>query len=526
MGTERRLGHLVRQLRHVDVVLGYNPKSKFAAESSPSRGTRRSPSPGSSSASPTRPPTPRASWSRGADRHGQVAEPPGADHDRERQGDVFPEETLVARLQAGQLDAGFFYTIEATAASIPTVPLTGQDLKATYTITVLKGAPNEAGAEAFVRLPARAAGPGRAQAGRVHLITPPKRHRHRRAGRGAASSRCCPRAVSRHVKYRASAARSPAWAGCSRSTWPSRSSPSSSGWRSRATAASAPRPVVGAVDVGVERDDLHGDRRPPRHPAGLLAGPGQAGRSTAGRRARAAAAGAAAGDERHPADLHRRPVHVARQALRRRAHRHDGRRRHRPDVRRRRRSWSSPPGSASPAVDPALEDLAATLGHGPLARFWPCRVRDRRARHPRRAAADLAARASASTAPPCCSPTTPTRCPSSSTCCSPRPASRRPRRRPRSPSPSPCVGAAHLGHVRRPPRARRAPACPARAAARSSRRRRWASTSTSPSARSACGWRTRQAATASRSSARRARASRSRCAALAGLLGPDAGRVA
>ena len=65
--------------------------------------------------------------------------------------DVFPEETLVARLQSGQLDAAFFYTAEAQPAKIPTVPLTGEaGLKATYTISTLKGAPNEAGADAFV----------------------------------------------------------------------------------------------------------------------------------------------------------------------------------------------------------------------------------------------------------------------------------------------------------------------------------------------------------------------------------------
>ncbi len=63
---------------------------------------------------------------------------------------VFPEETLVGRLQAGQLDAGFFYTSEAKAAGIPTVPLTGTDLKATYTVTVLNNAPDPAGAAAFV----------------------------------------------------------------------------------------------------------------------------------------------------------------------------------------------------------------------------------------------------------------------------------------------------------------------------------------------------------------------------------------
>jgi molybdate/tungstate transport system substrate-binding protein len=54
------------------------------------------------------------------------------------------------RLQAGQLDAGFFYASEAKAGNIATVPLTGVDLKASYTISVLKGALNEKGAEAFV----------------------------------------------------------------------------------------------------------------------------------------------------------------------------------------------------------------------------------------------------------------------------------------------------------------------------------------------------------------------------------------
>ena len=66
------------------------------------------------------------------------------------QSGVFPEETLVGRLQAGQLDAGFFYTSETTAAGIPTVELTGLSLKATYTVTVLSNAPHQAAADAFV----------------------------------------------------------------------------------------------------------------------------------------------------------------------------------------------------------------------------------------------------------------------------------------------------------------------------------------------------------------------------------------
>ena len=88
--------------------------------------------------------------------------------------DVFPEEDLVARLQSGQLDAGFFYTSEAVAAKIPYVPLTGVDLKATYTITVLKGAPNEAGAEAFVSYLLGPAGQAALKQDGFTLTTPPK----------------------------------------------------------------------------------------------------------------------------------------------------------------------------------------------------------------------------------------------------------------------------------------------------------------------------------------------------------------
>ena len=89
-------------------------------------------------------------------------------------GDVFPEETLVARLQSGQLDAGFFYTAEAVPANIPTVPLTGETgLTATYTISTLAGAPNEAGAEAFVAYLLSPAGEAFLKQDGFDLITPP-----------------------------------------------------------------------------------------------------------------------------------------------------------------------------------------------------------------------------------------------------------------------------------------------------------------------------------------------------------------
>ncbi len=87
--------------------------------------------------------------------------------------DIFPEETLVGRLQSGQLDAGFFYTAEAAAASIPTVPLTGEALKATYTITILNKAPHEAGAEAFVSYLLGSAGQAALKQDGFNLVSPP-----------------------------------------------------------------------------------------------------------------------------------------------------------------------------------------------------------------------------------------------------------------------------------------------------------------------------------------------------------------
>jgi molybdate transport system substrate-binding protein len=64
---------------------------------------------------------------------------------------VLPEETLIGRLQSGQVDVGFFYSTETADAKIPTVQLpTAIAPKAVYTVTILRGAPNIAGADRFV----------------------------------------------------------------------------------------------------------------------------------------------------------------------------------------------------------------------------------------------------------------------------------------------------------------------------------------------------------------------------------------
>ena len=63
---------------------------------------------------------------------------------------VFPEESLLGRLQAGQLDAGFFYANEAKEAGLATTPLTPVSRSASYTVTVLERAPHRSAADAFV----------------------------------------------------------------------------------------------------------------------------------------------------------------------------------------------------------------------------------------------------------------------------------------------------------------------------------------------------------------------------------------
>jgi molybdate/tungstate transport system substrate-binding protein len=65
--------------------------------------------------------------------------------------EVFPETSLVGRLETGQLDAGFFYAVEARTAKLSTVGLWPVYKYAEYTVTILKRAPNPRGAAALVR---------------------------------------------------------------------------------------------------------------------------------------------------------------------------------------------------------------------------------------------------------------------------------------------------------------------------------------------------------------------------------------
>ena len=69
----------------------------------------------------------------------------------DNQAQILPEETLVGRLQSGQLDVGFFYSTETSAAKIPAIKLPDEVApKARYTVTILRDAPNPEGGERFV----------------------------------------------------------------------------------------------------------------------------------------------------------------------------------------------------------------------------------------------------------------------------------------------------------------------------------------------------------------------------------------
>jgi molybdate/tungstate transport system substrate-binding protein len=63
---------------------------------------------------------------------------------------IFEETSMLARLQAGQIDAGFFYVVEAKTAHVPTVALTPVYKYADYTVTLLDNAENQEGSEALV----------------------------------------------------------------------------------------------------------------------------------------------------------------------------------------------------------------------------------------------------------------------------------------------------------------------------------------------------------------------------------------
>lgn len=90
-----------------------------------------------------------------------------------RKASIFPEQDLLGRLEAGQLDVGFFYSNEAVPAHIPTVGLGKAHESATFTVSVLQNAPDPTAGAAFVRY---LLGPARSTltAGGLHMFAHPE----------------------------------------------------------------------------------------------------------------------------------------------------------------------------------------------------------------------------------------------------------------------------------------------------------------------------------------------------------------
>jgi molybdate/tungstate transport system substrate-binding protein len=138
------------------LVIGYNPKSRYAAELKTGRWDQVLQQPGIriGRTDPKLDPkgfftvdvvTRAARFYRQPDLVDKMLG--GADNPRQ----VLPEEALVGRLQSGQLDAGFFYATETAELHIPSIPLPSElATKASYTVTIVETAANRDGAARFV----------------------------------------------------------------------------------------------------------------------------------------------------------------------------------------------------------------------------------------------------------------------------------------------------------------------------------------------------------------------------------------
>jgi molybdate/tungstate transport system substrate-binding protein len=134
------------------LVIGYNPNSKFAAALKTKPWYQVLSEPGIKIGRTDPATDPKGMLTvQALQQAAQVYHQPNLASAVQKNSTVFPEETMVGRLQSGQLDAGFFYTSEAVPVHIPTVTLGAVHLGATYTATVLNKAPHAAGGSAFVQ---------------------------------------------------------------------------------------------------------------------------------------------------------------------------------------------------------------------------------------------------------------------------------------------------------------------------------------------------------------------------------------
>ena len=88
--------------------------------------------------------------------------------------DEYPEDTEQAGIQTGQLDASFMYEADATSQASPFVTLTGVKLAGDYTITLVKSAPHLRCGRGLHQVPARSDRTGRDASRPLLIVSPAK----------------------------------------------------------------------------------------------------------------------------------------------------------------------------------------------------------------------------------------------------------------------------------------------------------------------------------------------------------------
>ncbi|MBI0330229.1 extracellular solute-binding protein [Burkholderia plantarii] len=160
------------------LMIGYNPKSRFANEFKTKRWDQVLQEPGIRIGRTDPKLDPKGAFTvemmtKAASFHHQpdlVQKTLGTPENPEQ---VLPEETLVGRLQSGQLDAGFFYSTETSDLKIPAVaPAPELQAKASYTLAILSDAPNPGGAARFANFLLSAKGRELLKEHGVDVVTP------------------------------------------------------------------------------------------------------------------------------------------------------------------------------------------------------------------------------------------------------------------------------------------------------------------------------------------------------------------
>lgn len=155
------------------LVLGYNPRSDYAADLKAKPWYRVLTEPGIKVGRTDPRLDPKGALTvKALQQAQQDYHVPGLAAEAKKAEQVFPEQDLVGRLQAGQLDAGFFYRNEATEQDLPTISLGKVKLGATYTVTVLNRAENPTAAKAFLRYLLGAKGKAVLAAHGLKVVTP------------------------------------------------------------------------------------------------------------------------------------------------------------------------------------------------------------------------------------------------------------------------------------------------------------------------------------------------------------------